>query len=61
MEVSRHLLLCKKGFKICPISKIKQDCKILRLVVEDSLIKLLKPDLNTDSRNLLHLQLEGEI
>ena len=61
MEVSRHILLCNKGFKICPISKIKQDCKILRLVVEDSLIKLLKPDLNTDSRNLLHLQLEGEI
>ena len=61
MEVSKHLLLCNKGFKICPISKIKEDCKILRLVVEDSLIKLLKPDLNADRRNLLHLKLWEEV
>ena len=60
MEVSKHIHQCGKGFKICPIFKVKQDCKILRLVVEDSLIKLLKPDLNTDCRNLLHLKLEGE-
>ena len=56
MEVSRHLYRCGKGFKICPIVKVKEDCKILRLVIEDGLIKLLKPDLNTDTRNLLHLK-----
>ena len=55
MEVSKHLLICNKGFKICPIYKIKEECKILRLVIEDNLIKLLKPDLNADRRNLLHL------
>ena len=57
MEVSRHLLNCGMGFKICPIYKLKEECKILRLVVEDNLIKLLRPDLNTDRRNLLHLQI----
>ena len=56
MEVSRHIYRCGQGFKICPIVKVKEDCKILRLVIEDSLIKLLKPELNTDKRNLLHLQ-----
>ena len=56
MEVSRHLYECGRGFKICPIVKVKEDCKILRLVIEDGLIKLLKPDLNTDTRNLLHLK-----
>ena len=55
MEVSKHLLICNKGFEICPIYKIKEECKILRLVIEDNLIKLLKPDLNADRRNLLHL------
>ena len=57
MEVSRHLYRCGKGFKICPIFKVKEQCKILRLVIEDNLMKLLKPDLNADRRNLLHLQL----
>ena len=56
MEVSRHIYRGGQGFKICPIVKVKEDCKILRLVIEDSLIKLLKPELNTDKRNLLHLQ-----
>ena len=41
---------------MCPIVKVREDCKILRLVLEDGLIKLLKPDLNTDTRNLLHLK-----
>ena len=57
MEVSKHLVLCNKGFRICPIYKVKQECKILRLVIEDNLIKLLKPDLNADRRNLLHLNI----
>ena len=56
MEVSKHLVKCGQGFKICPIVKVKEECKILRLVIEDRLIKLLKPDLNADRRNLLHLQ-----
>ena len=56
MEVSRHIYECGKGFTICPIMKVKEDCKILRLVLEDGLIKLLKPDLNADTRNLLHLK-----
>ena len=60
MEVSSHLNKCNQGFKICPIFKIKDECKILRLVVEDKLIKLLKPDLNRDRRNLLHLNLWNE-
>lgn len=57
MKVSRHLHRCGKGFKICPIFKVKEQCKILRLVIEDNLMKLLKPDLNADRRNLLHLQM----
>lgn len=57
MEVSRHLYKCGQGFKIIPIVKVKEDCKILRLVIEDGLIKLLKPDLNADQRNLLHLRI----
>ena len=57
MEVSSHLYKCGKGFTICPIFKVREECKILRLVVEDNLIKLLKPDLNRDRRNLLHLSL----
>lgn len=55
-EVSKHLHECGQGFKICPIVKVKDECKILRLFIEDQLIKLLKPDLNADRRNLLHLQ-----
>ena len=58
MEVSRHLLSCGQCFKVCPLLKVKEDCKILRLVNEDELVKLLKPDLNADRRNLLHLQLQ---
>ena len=56
MEVSRHLYECGQGFKMIPIVKVKEDCKILRLVIEGGLIKLLKPDLNADQRNLLHLR-----
>ena len=58
MEVSKHLFRCGQGFKICPILKVSDECKIARLVKEDLLIKLLKPDLNADRRNLLHLQLK---
>ena len=57
MEVSKHLFRCGQGFKMCPLVKVKEECKILRLVIEDNLIKLLKPDLNADRRNLLHLKL----
>ena len=57
MEVSRHIFCCDAGYKICPILKVKQDCQITRLVKEDSIIKLAKPSLNQDTRNLLHLQL----
>ena len=57
MEVSRHLLLCNEGFEVCPLLKVKKDDKILRLVNEDELVKLLKPELNADRRNLLHLHL----
>ena len=57
IEVSRHLYRCGQGFKMCPMVKVREECKMVRLVVEDSLIKLLKPDLNTDKRNLLHLKL----
>ena len=56
MEVSRHLYSCGHGFKVCPIFKLQDKCKISRLVHEDSLTKLLKPGLNADRRNLLHLQ-----
>ena len=54
-EVSRHLCVCGKGFSVCPIFKVKRESKIARLVHEDKLIKLLKPDLNRDQRNILQL------
>ena len=54
-DVSRHLCKCGEGFWRCPIYKVKQESKISRLVMEDKLIKKLKPDLNRDQRNLLHL------
>ena len=57
MEVSRHLLKCGEGYKICPILKVKEDCEITRLVKEDAIIKLAQPSLNRDTRNLLHLNL----
>lgn len=56
-EVSKHIHKCNKGFKICPIYKVKEECKILRLVIEENLVNLLKPELNADQRNLLHLKL----
>ena len=46
-----------KVFRMCPILKLKEECKITRLVKEDNLIKIFKPDLNADKRNLLHLNL----
>ena len=55
-KVNRHLYNCGKGFKVCPLFKIKEDCIYSRLVEEDLLINLLKPSLNADTRNLLHLQ-----
>ena len=54
-EVSRHLFECGMGFHLAPIYKMREETKVARLVKEDRLIKLLKPDLNTDTRNLLHL------
>ena len=54
-DISRHLCKCGEGFWRCPIYKVKQESKIARLVMEDKLIKKLKPDLNRDQRNLLHL------
>ena len=54
-EVSRHLHRCGKGFWRMPIFKVKQENKMARLVIEGKLIKWLKPDLNSDKRNLLHL------
>ena len=59
MEVSRHLFVCGGGFWVCPLLKVKEDDKILRLVNEDEHVKLLKPDLNADRRNLLHLHLQS--
>ena len=56
MEVSRHLYMCGQGFWAIPIFKVKEDNKISRLVKEDRLIKMLRPDLNRDKRSLLHLQ-----
>ena len=56
MDVSRHLHECGQGFDMCPIVKVKEDCKILHLVIESDLIKLLIPNLNTDKRSLLHLK-----
>ena len=55
MDVGKHLYKCGKGFWKCPLFKVKKESKIDRLVLEDKLIKLLKPDLNRDKRNLLHL------
>ena len=55
MDVSRHLYACGKGFWRCPIFKVKRENKMERLVIEDRLVKWLKPDLNRDQRNLLHL------
>ena len=55
MRVSRHICDCGEGFKVCPLLKVSRECKITRLVKEDNLVKLLKPDLNADQRNLLHL------
>ena len=54
-EVSRHLNACGKGFWRAPIFKVKIENKMARLVIEDKLVKWLKPDLNRDTRNLLHL------
>ena len=54
-EVSRHLYNCGQGFWMAPIFKMREENKIARLVKEDHLIKLLKPNLNADTRNLLHL------
>lgn len=56
MEVSRHLYRCGQGFWASPLFKVKQENKIARLVKEDKLVKLLRPELNRDERNLLHLQ-----
>ena len=55
MDVSKHLYKCGKGFWKVPIFKVKKENKINRLVIEDKLVRLLKPDLNRDTRNLLHL------
>ena len=55
MEVARHLYKCGKGFWKFPLYKVKLENKIARLVKEDQLVKWLKPDLNRDTRNLLHL------
>ena len=52
---SKHLHECGKGFHILPLFKLREENKIARLVKEDYFIKLLKPDLNTDNRNLLKL------
>ena len=52
---SKHLHECGKGFHILPLFKLREENKIARLVKEDYFIKLLKPDLNNDSRNLLKL------
>jgi hypothetical protein len=55
-ENSRHLYKCGMGFNICPLFKVGEENKIARLVKEDNLIKLLKPDLNRDQRNILQLR-----
>ena len=54
-KVSAHLHNCAKGFHILPLFKLREENKIARLVKEDHFIKLLKPDLNTDQRNILLL------
>ena len=55
IEVGAHLNRCGKGFLRLPIFKVKVENKIARLVYEHKLIEMLKPDLNRDTRNLLHL------
>ena len=55
MEVSGHLFDCGLRFWACPLIKMREENIIARLVKEDYLINLLKPDLNADKRNLLHL------
>ena len=52
---SKHLHECGKGFHVLPLYKLKEENKISRLVKEDHFIKLLKPDLNRDCRNILNL------
>ena len=54
-KVSAHLYNCANGFHILPLFKLREENKIARLVKEDHFIKLLKPDLNTDQRNILLL------
>ena len=61
MKASRHIYECGQGFWVCPIYKMKEENKIARLVREDYFIKLLKPNLNADARNLLHLGLAHRI
>ena len=58
-KVNRHFSDCGQGFQVCPLLKLQDDTRITRLVYEDQLVKLLKPDLNADTRNLLHLQLKN--
>jgi len=55
-ENTRHLYQFGMGFNICPLFKVWEENKIARLVKEDKLIKLLKPDLNRDQRNILQLK-----
>ena len=57
MEVSRHVFDCGLGFWSCPLFKMREESKIARLVREDYLMRLFKPDLNADKRNLLHLSI----
>ena len=54
--VSKHLSEGGRGFHVLPLYKMKDENKIARLVKEDFLIKLLKPDLNSDSRDILKLK-----
>ena len=54
--VSKHLSECGRGFHVLPLYKLKEENKIARLVKEDFFIKLLKPDLNSDSRDILKLK-----
>ena len=57
MEVYSHLYKCGGGFWKLPIFKVNVENKIARLVIESNFIKTLKPDLNRDERNLLHLSI----
>ena len=54
-QVHVHLYNCAKGFYVLPLFKVREENKIARLVKEDHFIKLLKPDLNADQRNILLL------